>query len=293
MNEILLSSRPYSQRIGELARKAFWLAAGSMALGGLQTAPVTQRCLRIERRGMYLRGLGHDLDGAVVAHITDLHCSPLIGDGFLSRYIDVINEAGADFVVITGDFITTGPTYFARRVARVLGRLRPRIAALACLGNHDYNSWRPGRGGRSSLADNLSDELRRANIRVLRNECCVLRRGGSAVQFVGLEDFWTGRYNPRRAFENAHRYLPTVALCHNPDPSPELADLGAQWILAGHTHGKIDVFTPTSRADFVAGHYQLGDDRHLYISRGVGRSWRIKSDNQPEITLFTLRHAEN
>ena len=128
----------------------------------------------------------------------------------------------------------------------------------------------------------------------MMNETRVFRRGQSAIQFVGLEDYWTPRYDPVMAFEMAHRHLPTVALCHNPDPAMDLARLGADWVLAGHTHGSplAARMMKSENDQFVAGRYDLGKNRYLYVTRGLGYGRRVNINPRPEITIFTLRDAD-
>jgi predicted MPP superfamily phosphohydrolase len=244
---------------------------------------------------MPLGGLGPELAGARLAHISDLHCCPIVRERYLHHCINAVNKLDVDFVAITGDFIT-GPRRYAHRVARVLSELRCRVAAVACLGNHDYGICHPrGLGGNRGLADYLADELSQRDIFVVRNEVRAFRVGDSEIQFVGLEDYWSGQYNPHVAFEMSCRNLPTIALCHNPDAALQVAHFGASWVLAGHTHGQKtpdtrfhDLIVPTNHKQFAAGHYPLGNDKHLYVNRGLGYARRINLNSRPEITLFTL-----
>lgn len=290
MNEIYFA--PYVDRFKKsFFKRLLWTAAGSCALGGLYAWRFEDHWLRIERREMPLDGLGIGFDGATVAHISDLHCSPIVLERYLRQCVDTINAMGVDFVVITGDFIT-GHKHYARRVARVLKGLRPKIATLAVLGNHDYGIFHPrGIGGTRGLAEYLTRELSDANISVVLNETRTFHRNGSSVQFVGVEDFWSPRYNPYAAFAKAASGSPIVALCHNPDAAVQLAHCGAQWVLAGHTHGTglPNAVLPADNSHFIAGEYDLGNGRALYVNRGLGYGRRIRLNSRPEITLFTMR----
>ncbi|MFB3894103.1 MAG: metallophosphoesterase [Phycisphaerae bacterium] len=297
MNEILFA--PYRERwLGKyFFKRLLWTAAGSCALGGLFAWRFEDHWLKIERRDMPLAGLGAGLNGATLAHVSDLHCSPIVLERYLHQCVDQVNALGVDFVAITGDFIT-GPRHYARRVARVLRHLRPKVATVACLGNHDYGIYHPrGFGGRRGLADYVAEQLTRADIFVAMNEARTFARGGATLQFVGVEDFWSSRYNPYLAFDSASGSLPTIGLCHNPDAALQVAHCGAHWVLAGHTHGSEksefvhDVLLPASHRHFVAGQYSLGHDRWLYVNRGLGYGRRINLNARPEITVFTLKAA--
>jgi len=299
MNEVLIHRRHERWRPKAAVKRLIWTAAGSCALGGLFSWSLEEHWLRIERRRMPLPGLGGGLCGATLAHISDLHCCPIVRERYLGHCVKAVNKLQPDFVAITGDFIT-GPRRYAHRVARVLSELSSRVAVLACLGNHDSGIYPPrGLGGHRGLAEYVAEELSRQDIFVMRNEARVFRVGGAEIQFVGLEDYWSGRYDPHLAFEMAGRHLPTIALCHNPDAAHQVAHFGASWVLAGHTHGQKtpdtrfhDLILPTNHKQFAAGHYHLRNGSNLYINRGLGYARRMNLNSRPEITLFELVHAE-
>ena len=255
--------------------------------------------MRTERVPMPLAPLGREFDGARLAHLSDLHCGAFVREKHLRRYVEMVNSLDADFAVLTGDFITTGSRHHARAVGRALRDLRVGEAVIACLGNHDYGQWHPrGWGAREGIADFLSDELAAAGVIVLRNESRAFFRGESVLQFVGVEDYWSRRYDPPRAFDLVDRDSPVIALAHNPDAAPQLAAMGAGWILSGHTHGRAtpdtrfwDVVYPTRFKRFVGGQYPLDDRSRLYVNRGIGNAWRVRAEHRPEITLFTLHAA--
>lgn len=298
MNEVLLP--PPAQRWPRKAffKKLVWAAANSCALGGLYVWSLERHWLRIEHRAMPLPDLGEGFCGAKLAHVSDLHCSPLVRERYLRQCVQAINAEHADFVAITGDFITGSRSYI-RRIAHILAGLAPKVAVLACLGNHDYGIFHPrGLGPKRELAETLYHELGLADIFVMMNERRVFHRDGSTLQFVGVEDLWSPRYDPQLAFDMAHPHLPTIALCHNPDAAMELAHHGADWVLAGHTHGTAasngrlgGLIMPTVHKHFHAGEYTLGDGKYLYVNRGLSYGRRRRLNGRPEITIFTLTRA--
>jgi hypothetical protein len=246
---------------------------------------------------MPLAGLGKGFEGLTLAHISDLHMCAIVRERYLQHFVEAVNELGVDFVAITGDLVT-GSRRAARKVARLIQRFQPRIATLACLGNHDYGVWHPGLGPELALAQYLSGHLLDRGVRLMNNRSHSFRRDGAVLQFVGVEDLWTGRCDPREAFQKIDPSRPVVALSHNPDAAPQLASLGAQWVLAGHTHGKDTrnralrrAMVPSSHRHFVGGRYSLGGGKFLYVNRGLGHSQRRRANEKPEITLFTLCSA--
>lgn len=297
MNDIL--SAPYRAAWSgkNFFKKLFWTAASSCALGGLYAWKLEDHWLRIEQQDMPLCGLASGLSGAKLAHISDLHSSAIVLEKYLRQCVEAINALEVDFVAITGDFIS-GSWRHARRVAKTLKGLRPRVATVACLGNHDYGIYHPrGRGPKPGLAEHLADELTHADIFVMLNESRTFFRNGAALEFVGVEDYWSPRYNPYLAFEMSTSAAPVVALCHNPDAALQLASCGAQWVLAGHTHGSTkseivsSVVIPSAQKHFIGGRYDLGEDHWLYVNRGLAYARRTNVNTRPEITVFTLRQA--
>jgi hypothetical protein len=214
----------------------------------------------------------------------------------LGRYIELANELEPDFVVITGDFIWASARSYARQVAELLGDLNPAIATVAVLGNHDYGVWRPNtHDGLVGLADYLTEHLDDAGVTVLRNQSVAFRKGRSTLAMAGVGDLWTGDYRPMLAFEGVPAGAPVLGLSHNPDAAGDLVRLGADYILAGHTHGKAirdtrinNLLFPVVYREFAAGEYTM-DGVGLYVNRGIGPSRRVQEDHRPEVTMLTLR----
>lgn len=276
-----------------------WHTANRCMLGGRVTWTLERDWVRMEELTMPLANLGWEFDGARLAHLSDLHAGLLVSESHLARFVDLVNSLEVDFVALTGDFVTTASRRHARAVARTLKGLRASKGVVACLGNHDYGLWHPkGYGLREGMADFLCDELSQAGVLVLRNATRAFFAGKAVVQFLGVEDYWSAQYDPQTAFDLVDYDAPVIALSHNPDGAPQLAALGAQWILSGHTHGNAtpntrfwDVVYPTRHKQFVGGRYGLGRGRNLYVNRGIGNKGRPRCDRLPEITLFTLRAA--
>lgn len=276
--------------------RLLWSAAKSLSLTGLFATPWEDGYIRTTCRRMDLPELGRGLWNARIVHISDLHCGLQVRQAYLRRCAEWINRLEPDFVVITGDLITDAPRFFARQVAEALKCLAPRVAALAVLGNHDYGIWNPGwLGGTPGLGKYVAEQLSTVGVTVLDNASTTFVRNGAAIQFVGLADLWAD-YDADKAFGRAVHGVPTVALVHNPDAADELAGRGANWVLAGHTHGKSTPNTilhrmlfPLEKTDYIHGHYSLLGGKSVYVNAGLaGTSRRLQPCHLPEITLFEL-----
>jgi predicted MPP superfamily phosphohydrolase len=89
---------------------------------------------------------------------------------------------------------------------------------------------------------------------------------------------------------------PVLLLSHDPDVFPRVP-ARVSLTLSGHTHGG-QVGVPLVRRPFVPSHYGeryvyghvVEDDRHLWVSSGVGTSGMpVRFLRPPEVVILTLR----
>ncbi len=296
MTEALLRGQLRLESARHALKNFLWSAASRFALHGLCPWEPEDRWVMLRHHEIFLPGLGKGLDGAKIAHISDLHCCPFMRELHLLRYFEMVNQLEADFIVLTGDFISASSRHYVRRIGKLLSNLSAHVEVMAVLGNHDHGLFHPQQEVVRGLGDYVAGELNSAGIRVLINKSRSFTKDGSTVCFVGLGELWTEDYLPAVAFEGVPPDRPTIALCHNPDDAPHLANLGATYVLSGHTHGQItrgsrihNLLFPKKNRQFIAGQYNLGHDRFVYVNRGIGPSRRARPDTRPEIALFTLR----
>jgi predicted MPP superfamily phosphohydrolase len=122
----------------------------------------------------------------------------------------------------------------------------------------------------------------------------------SGLQIVGVDDFWSPRFDVTRALAQRDREAPSsLVLCHNPDgvDEPGWEDYNG-WILAGHTHGGQcrppflpPPLIPVRNRRYTAGEFALDGGRRLYINRGLGHLLKVRFNVRPEVTLFHLTRA--
>lgn len=298
MNEMLLAGETRLEIMGRFVKRMIWSAAGQVALHGLCPWDVDESWVLLTRREMALPGLGAGLEGAKICHLSDLHCSPLLREQHLIKCFEMVNQLEPDFVVITGDFITASSRHYVRRMGRLLKYLQPKVHTLAVLGNHDYGVFVPNQKVVRGLGEYVAEQLDAGGAKVLINETLTFRRNEAIIHFAGIGELWSDRYDPAAALNNLDPREPIIGLVHNPDAAPQLAEMGARYVLAGHTHGRPTQNTPVHNVlwpaiflNFIAGEYDLGDNRKLYVNRGIGPSRRVCHNTRPEVTMFTLRRA--
>ncbi|HEX2762710.1 MAG TPA: metallophosphoesterase [Allosphingosinicella sp.] len=202
--------------------------------------------------------------------ISDIHVGgPDMPPARLTRIVAQINALRPDMVLIAGDLVTDkrlATRYYsmAEAIAPLAG-LKPRLATVAVLGNHDH--WRNAAAARAAL--------KRARITLLDNDAA--RIGPLAVG--GLDDPFIGR-DDLDATLAAMRGLdgPRILLSHSPDPFARLPG-DVALMLAGHTHcGQISppLIGPLSTMSDYGRRYACGivreKGRTLVVTAGLGTS---------------------
>jgi predicted MPP superfamily phosphohydrolase len=275
-----------------ISRRRFVISslATATAAVGLYTWLVEPHWVELVRRPMRLPMLPPGLRGRTLLHVSDLHVGPRVDPDYLARSLGATAALTPDYVVVSGDFVTLSDGIDERTLARVLARLpRGRLGTFASLGNHDYGlNW-----GEVEVADAVTRVAGDAGIEVLRNAS----RDVGGVQFAGIADLWSPERGGAPATLAAlDRTRPTIVLGHNPDALDEPMWDGVRgWVLAGHTHGGQckppflpPPILPVRNRRYTAGEFDVGPERTLYISRGLGHMIRVRFNVRPEITLFTL-----
>lgn len=266
---------------------------------------VERRWYRLVRRQLDILPAG--ARPLTVLHLSDLHLTR--NDLGKRRFLASLPRA--DVAVVTGDLL--GEPEAVEFTAGSLRPVRGRLASLFVLGSNDLfaprmNNWLRylvpnrrrrrivGRWGRGQELVRLMEQDGWVH---LRNRKYDRRADGMRMEIVGLDD----PHIHRADLTVAPRTSPDafgLAVVHSPDPAPELASLGYDLVVAGHTHGgqvRLPVVgalitncsIPTRLARGLA---RLGP-AYLHVSPGLGTSkyapFRLFC--RPEATLLELRAA--
>ena len=286
-----------------------WILMALLGLGALAAV----YAVFVERR--WYRLVRHRLDilpagtaGLTVLHLSDLHL--IESDGRAASFLASLPRA--DVTVLTGDAL--GDPSAVEFVARALRPVRGRVASLFVLGSNDLYAPRPsnwlryfapagrrkrllGQRGRPAELIRL---LERDGWVHLKNRKYERRTNGLRMEVVGLDDPHIHRADIRVAARPGSGVF-GLAVVHSPDPAPELAALGYDLVVAGHTHGgqvRLPVIgalvtnctIPTRLARGLA---RIGPS-YLHVSPGMGTSkyapFRLFC--RPEATLLELGPAQ-
>jgi uncharacterized protein len=216
-----------------------------------------------------------------IAHITDLHIEgPTKGLDALARALQVERP---DVLVFTGDSLNAEEGLATLR--SLLSKVEAPLGRYAVRGNHDV--W-PSRK-LDLFGNGVAVELSSSEPQ--------LSQGDPRLALCGAGYGVTGHL--KDCIERAPEHAFLVVAYHTPDLIEELAPLGPDLYLAGHTHGgqvRLPLFgavVTMSNFDkkYEMGRYRVGQTE-LYVSRGVGFESlgpRIRFLCRPELAIIDLQ----
>ena len=271
--------------------------AGGLAL---YAGEFERHWLEVVHKEISITGLPSAFEGVKLAQLSDIHLDEFTEPFLLREAIEEINRARPDYVLLTGDYVSSQvlPPHLTAEAARQCGRLLNRLECpqrYAIFGNHDIFAGEK----------EVGEALRANDIVVLRNEYLPLQRNGGRMWLAGLDDPVCGRPDPDRAIPTSIQNVPhepIILLCHAPDYIDVLRFRAAapsiSLVLSGHTHGGQirlpfigPLRLPPGGRKYVEGLFNVGS-MQLYVNRGIGSvGVPFRFDCRPEITLFTLRGA--
>ncbi len=266
--------------------------------------------LSIEKLTVAIANLPVSLQGTKIVQLSDLHYDGLrLSEKMLEQAISVANEAEADLIVLTGDYVTDDPSPIHQLVLR-LKSLQSRAGVYAVLGNHDLYH-------RNSKAE-ITQALTGVGIHVLWNQ--IAYPLGQQLPIVGLADYWSKEFEIKPVMSQLDADTPRIVLSHNPDTAELLKKWRVDLQLSGHTHGgqimlpgigpAITLYKSFRRKlsksarrrmpfmqkdcakvvrhwEWAQGYHHVGNNQ-LYVNRGLGTYFPGRLFCPPEVTIITL-----
>ena len=260
------------------------LACGAWAVA------VEPLCLEVRRLRIPIPDLPPALHGLRLGLLADLHAGSWAQVGLYRRAARILARHQVDALLLAGDVTSHHASPHWREVLAPLAEVAAPLGRLAVLGGHDH------RFGASAVAGRLGE----LGFRVLRNEAIPLRRQGQDLWVVGLDD---NSSEPRMDdFERACGPLPpgapTVVVAHSPDAVRQARRRGLGLVLSGHTHGgqvRLPWVGSLVRVTHLSGRFDQGLSRHgsthLYVSRGLSSTHRLRFLCRPDVSILTLVRA--
>jgi uncharacterized protein len=239
-----------------------------------------------------------------VLHLSDLHVTR--GADKLRRFLQTLPRA--DVTAVTGDIV--GEPEAVEEAVELLRAVRGASASYFVLGSNDYYAPRPlnparyflsrtrrRRTARRGRPRDLVAQLAADGWIHLHNVRVTAELDGLPVEILGLDDPHIDRQDLRVGPRADDRRF-GLGVVHSPDPMPELAALGWDLVVYGHTHGGqvrlpiVGALVTNSHVPrrLVSGLVRLGD-AYAHISPGLGTSkyapFRFLC--RPEAALLELR----
>jgi uncharacterized protein len=268
-----ISSITWALTLFGLARIAWRLSMRLVDLAAVRSRPADVPSARgriLTTRALQVRSYSFDdapshIHGLSVALISDLHCDGWPEPLWYDRFWKVVKGLQPDLILLAGDFVSRPESVpILKRCLRDLSRIRPGMGIRAVLGNHDQVA-----------IEGVREVLQEQDIVLLQDQTEVLvHPNGRSLRLAGTSWPWCGSESVRKCMEDG---AVDIALTHTPDNALELANAGARWILAGHTHGGqfalpvIGGILSPSRfgGRWLYGHHTVGQS-HLVVTSGVG-----------------------
>lgn len=244
-------------------------------------------------------GAGEDKHMTIVL-VSDLHLGVNSDEEQLQKTVDLINAQDPDLVLCAGD--TFNSSYDGvtdpDRQAQILSGIQAKYGKYAVYGNHDVDDKLLC--GVSLQSDEplrpaaMEEFMQKAGFTMLEDD--VAAAGG--VQIAGRKDAMhtgdgtTGRMSAHKLLQETDESMPVIVLQHEPDEFGELAQYGADLVVAGHTHGG-QIFPGKYFSGMV--HENVYGYKELYgistiVTSGAGYYWapvRVGSISEIAVIDFT------
>jgi predicted MPP superfamily phosphohydrolase len=275
-------------------RNFLCLAAGSTAAMAFYAGEISRHEIDIVYNTITIPRLPDPFAGFKIVQISDFHFQEYTEATFLEAIVRRVNEAVPDLVLLTGDFVSSGPLprRFSVRMgyhcAEILSRIQCPLR-YAILGNHDFLVG----------AHSITDALLTHGIPVLANSSVALERDGRRLWLAGTQDALEGRPNLTATLPDGRNpdQEPLILLVHEPDFADHAVGRQIALMLSGHTHGGQvrlpflpPLLLPKMGTRYVEGHFRLGDGMQLYVNRGIGAvNLPFRFRCPPEISVLTLQ----
>ncbi len=244
------------------------------------------------------KGLPADLNNFKLVFIADVQADRYTDDKRLNNFINKVNSANPDLVLIAGDVITSTPKYI-NKAAEYIGKIKSKYGVYSCVGDHD--NWAYRQDNKRSVKE-ITEALKKYNVEMIDDENRIITVGNATI---GIS-FITNTYIKQVAPDILDKLLSSnqadlkILLVHQPKQSLIEAASTQHYdlFLAGHTHGgQITLLfpfiqlTPTLvETTFIRGEKHFGKMLAI-VTRGLGMSLApVRYNSTPEIISITLRN---
>ena len=252
---------------------------------------------RVRRLTIPTADLPPALDGATIAHVSDMHVGRFTTGEMLRTMTAAVNDLRADIVLLTGDLINSSLDELPEAV-EVVRQFGAPAGVYTIEGNHDLFQGR----------EEFEQRVKASGLALLVNETADVMVRGHPVNLLGLR--WgapgVSGARPRYSDDGTRASVAELLAKRNPEAFPILlahhphafdyaSEAGLPLTLAGHTHGgQLMLNEETGFGPIMfrywSGPYVQGNS-HLVVSNGVGNWFPLRTSAPAEVIHITLRSA--
>ena len=243
-------------------------------------------------------GLPEILQNFKIAHVSDIQADHFTSGKRIDNYLDLINEADPDLILIAGDIITSTPKYIGY-AGKKLNRLDADYGVFSCIGDHD--NWAYRHDYPRSVKE-ITDSLAVNGVTMKDNDNLIISVDSAKIGLTFITHTYSNRIDQEdlELLVNGTDTLDLkILLTHQPRQFliDEAIKNKYDLFLAGHTHGGQVSFlfpfitlTPTLIETFyVKGDFYF-DQMLMVVNRGLGMSIApLRYNSTPEITIIILK----
>lgn len=224
-----------------------------------------------------------NLDELNIVLIADIHYGYNVGLNETIDMVETINSLNPDVVIIAGDIFDNeyDALYEPEKVINELQKINSKYGVYAAYGNHDIEEkiFLGFTFKRSNNKDKCADEkmikfIEDSNIKILYDDYVMI----DDVYLYGRPDYEKpnlhndSRLSDEEMMNKMDTDKPIVVIDHEPRHTENLADLGVDVFLNGHTHNG-QIWPGTITIDWIwdnaYGYKQYGN-LHNIVTSGVG-----------------------
>lgn len=246
--------------------------------------------------------LPKNFDGYKIVQISDLHSKVFWRNNNI--LVSNIKKTKPDMIFITGDLIDRR-NYDEKKSIAFIKKIKDIAPIYYVTGNHE--EW-------SGKFSTLEEKLKENNIKVLKNEKHIVKRGGETVVVLGIKDPTniSKIYGANEELSIARNFIEAamievsesdfkILLSHRPELFELYVEKKIDITFSGHAHGGQlrmpfigGIVAPNQGffPKYTAGKYRSGDSI-MIVSRGLGRSIiPIRIFNRPQVNIVTMNCRE-
>jgi uncharacterized protein len=241
--------------------------------------------------------LPNSLNNFRIVFISDVQADRYTDGNRLKKFIDKVNAANPDLVLIAGDVITSTPEYI-NTAAEYLGMIKSKYGVYSCVGDHD--NWAYRRDYARSLRE-VEKALDDYKVEMMDNEIRYINVDSVKIGIAFITNTYVSDVpaTTLRNLSTANKAPFKIFLTHQPRNFliESASDNNYNLFLAGHTHGGQITFlfpfiqlTPTLiETTFIKGE-RYYRNMLAVVTRGLGMSLApIRYNSTPEIDIIILK----